>query len=168
MRLFISAHIPERTRDRLSGCARLLNTAGVKGNYTPADNYHFTLAFIGETDLADEICDIVSGIDARSFRLDFGFFGRFGDTEWISPYNKDEIVSLSLQIRNELKGRGIAFDPKPPKPHVTLMRRAVRPAGFVPPEIERFSYSVRRICVMSSALGGPVPVYRELCGKDLI
>ena len=168
MRLFIAAHIPERTRDRIYGCAGMLRGSGAKGNITPPDNYHFTLAFIGETDRADEICRTVSGIETPSFRLDFGYFGRFGDTEWISPYNTDELVSLSLGIRNELKKLGIRFDPKPPKPHVTIMRKAVRPEGFEPPKIEKFSYSVRRIYVMSSVLGGPSPVYKELCGKDLL
>ena len=49
MRLFIGIALPATVRQALSGAAKTMESR-MPGRYVPMENYHITLAFLGETD----------------------------------------------------------------------------------------------------------------------
>ena len=167
MRLFISAEFHDRAKKRLEKCGAMLREAGVRGGYVPSVNYHITLAFIGETNDADAVCRAVSQVSFHPVGAEFGYFGNFGNIDWISPFNTDDLTGLSGVVRKELADRGIRFDEKPFMPHVTLIRKARHPEQFVFPRPERFSVTVGRIGVIRSILTPEGAEYAEIYVKDL-
>ena len=48
MRLFIAINLSDAMKDSLISTQNALYDRGVRGNYTPEENQHLTLAFIGE------------------------------------------------------------------------------------------------------------------------
>ena len=48
MRLFIAIQFPERIKNALAYLQQDMKDCGMKGNYTKEENFHLTLAFIGE------------------------------------------------------------------------------------------------------------------------
>ena len=55
MRLFIAINFDENMLDALTEIQDDLRRCGVKGHYTPRENLHMTLAFLGENDDPEEI-----------------------------------------------------------------------------------------------------------------
>ena len=63
-----------------------------------------------------------------------GKFGRASDaTLWLGIAPTRELDDLAERLRDELASRGVPFDAKPFKPHITLARRARIPKASLPP-----------------------------------
>ncbi|MDO5297728.1 MAG: 2'-5' RNA ligase family protein [bacterium] len=50
MRLFIAINFDEATKEAAAASAKLLQQHSLRGNFSSRDNYHITLAFLGETE----------------------------------------------------------------------------------------------------------------------
>ena len=55
---------------------------GVRGNYTPEENMHLTLAFIGDYPEPQAVMDALSGVEFAPFDLALDGIGSFGDLWW--------------------------------------------------------------------------------------
>ena len=150
MRLFAAITLDGSVRKKLARYAELLRYAKVRGNFTAPENYHITLAFIGETDLVDIAVRTIDGIDAIPFEVSIDAFGRFGNIDWIGPSVCDELVSLSRLTCNRLRCAGFDIEKREPKPHVTLIRKAIHPRGFVPPAVDPVGFTASSITLMRS------------------
>lgn len=139
MRTFIAIEIPDRFRHETADLARLLSTS-VRGRFIPRESYHVTLAFLGEVDemtassaiaAIDEAC-----LGARPLPLRPAGLGRFGcaqdATLWLGIAEDPELTALADALRGALAARGIAYDSKRFRPHITLARRARIPRGDLP------------------------------------
>ena len=69
MRLFIAIQLSGKMKEALLDIQGQLRRLGVRGNYTPPENLHLTLAFIGEYPGPDSIADVLETIDFRPFEL---------------------------------------------------------------------------------------------------
>ncbi len=83
MRLFIAIQLSESMRNAISDVQYLLKRQGVRGNYTPWENLHLTLVFIGEYNDPDRVHDIIEHIPIEPFELSLNGMGAFGDLWWI-------------------------------------------------------------------------------------
>lgn len=139
MRTFIALELPESFTDDVAGMARVLS-ASVEGRFMKRDTYHLTLAFLGEVD-EGAVRDACAAIDAaipdcssiplRSEGL--GKFGRASDaTLWLGIAPDAALMQLAENIRTGLTERGVSFDDKPFRPHITLARRAHIPKRDLP------------------------------------
>ena len=140
MRTFIAVELPEQMRWETAELARQLERR-VSGRFTQPENYHVTLAFLG--DVAER--DVVLATDALEAacagrpapRLACDGLGKFGNasdaTLWLGLVPAEELMRLAAAVRDELAARDIAFDEKPFKPHITLARRAAIPKAALPP-----------------------------------
>lgn len=139
MRTFIAIEIPSDLKDELVAAARVLQNH-VKGRFTPRDNYHITLAFLGEIpqtmlDYAEESMNFaVSQIDGTpdiELRSDgLGSFGRPKNaTLWIGFTKQPELMKLADDLRSRLRYHDIDLDGKSFLPHITLARHACLPKG---------------------------------------
>ena len=113
----------------------------IQGRFIPPENYHITLAFIGETlemsipltiDAIDEATKNLDGILLKPDQL--GKFGRSEDaTLWLGFAENPELSALAAHIRESLYDYGIVYDHKPFRAHATIARRAKLPKGALPP-----------------------------------
>ena len=139
MRSFIALELPETFRLQVAALARQLSGA-VEGRFMPVENYHLTLAFLGDIserevrlamDALDETCETCSEVPVEYSGL--GKFGKSRDaTLWLGLRQNDALAQLAESVRKSLVSRGIDFDEKPFKAHITIARRANIPKGALP------------------------------------
>jgi 2'-5' RNA ligase len=164
MRLFIAIQLNDRIRTSLDEVQRRLIRQGVHGNFTPPDNLHLTLAFIGEYPDPDDVMQALEAVSFQPFSLGLEGFGSFGDLWWAGLSDSGELEALVRRIRHALSGSGIPFDRKRFSPHITLIRKASYsgrgklPEIAIPPE----SMTVDHVSLMRSDRGKHGMIYTEL------
>ena len=140
MRTFIALEVPDGFRFEVASLARQL-AEHVDGRFTQPDNYHLTLAFLGDVG-EREIASAIDALEAACAKRiapslapdGLGKFGNANDaTLWLGLAPTDALVGAAADVRNALEARGIPFDRKPFKPHITLARRAAIPKAALPP-----------------------------------
>lgn len=131
MRAFVALELPDAFREETAALARSLG-GKVAGRFLPQENYHVTLAFLGdvaEQDAAAAVCAVEAACTAAGpvplEPVGLGTFGRARDaTLFLELAPAPGIMGMAERLRGELQGRGVAFDEKPFRPHVTIARRA--------------------------------------------
>jgi 2'-5' RNA ligase len=169
MRLFVALDLPWTLRERLS----MLAGAGIPGaRWVPAENYHLTLRFIGETPRhrAEDIDTTLAGLRARRFSLTMAGLGTFAkggrsSALWVGVERNPQLDHLRHKIETALQRCGLEPERRRFQPHVTLAR-----LDYVP-EITLVSYvqahnlfraepvPVEHFTLFSSRLGKEAPVY---------
>ena len=66
MRLFIAVNLSPEMKNALTDAQRMMYDRGVRGRFTPEENLHLTLAFIGEYPSADAVSPSRSGWTASA------------------------------------------------------------------------------------------------------
>ena len=122
IRLFAAIAIPEQIRIRLS-----LMQGGVPGaRWSPIENLHLTLRFIGEVDhvVARDIDSVLAGMRMTAFDLTLKGVGEFGGREpralWAGVQASEPLARLAAKIETALRRMGIESDERKYTPHVTL------------------------------------------------
>jgi len=124
MRLFIAVQLSEEMRGEICKVQDDLLRKGVRGNYTPRENLHLTLAFIGEYNDPEQVMEVINGIPFEPFELRLDGMGCFGDLWWAGLKHSTGLQVYVRQLRHTLAEAGIPFDRKRFSPHITLLRRA--------------------------------------------
>ena len=165
MRLFIAININEEFQDALAQAQETLYSSGMKGNYTPAENLHLTLAFIGEYPDPRQVMEALERVEFSPFEIRLQGFGNFGDLWWAGLQKSEALQDLARRIRRELALEEIPYDRKKFSPHFTLVRRARgrRMPGLVLPDL---SMQVESFSLMRSARGRSGMVYTEIAAFD--
>jgi 2'-5' RNA ligase len=178
-RLFISINCDDAVKASLLALRDQIKAQSVKGNFSRPENLHLTLVFLGETpqEQVPAICSAIkeAAPDVISFTLDFTRSGCFRHSNkelwWVGADDGDASLVVLTGIRRELeKGlleKGIDFDNRPFKPHITLGREIKHNAPIVLPEIN-ISLSVNRVSLMKSERINGVLTYTEIFGQDLL
>lgn len=140
---------------------------------------HLTLAFVGE--LADDrVGDVIAATEAAArasapFPIGLGGIGHFPGhgrpkVVWVGTGAAGEAIErLGTGVRTELARRGVPFDPKPLRAHVTLARvrhevtaaegRAIRAAVASARPSRELSFHASGVHVMESRLSLRRPLY---------
>lgn len=124
VRLFIAVQLSEEMRDAICNVQSDLLRRGVRGNYTPRENMHLTLAFIGEYSDPEQVLEVVLGVPFGPFELRLDGIGCFGDLWWAGLKPSAGLQGYVRQLRHALAEAGIPFDRKRFLPHITVLRRA--------------------------------------------
>lgn len=164
MRLFIAIQPDSEVRNALRGVQNELRRRGVEGNYTKVENLHLTLAFIGEYPDPDAVLDAMEQVRFKGFSLHLSELGAFGDVWWTGMEGGDELDALVRRLRRALAEKGIPFDRKAFRAHVTLIRK---PSYRSDPRLETMvvpqtEMAVERISLMLSTRGKNGMIYTEL------
>ena len=166
MRLFVALLFSDDFKNTLSGMARAMRRAGVTGSFTRTENLHLTLAFIGETDRAEEAKAALSSVSLPPVKLTLAGTGRFGDLLWAGLEKTEALMLTASTVASVLSANGFRLEKRAFTPHITLVRRTS--AGFqIPFECPCVSMTARRISLMSSDLSGGRPVYTEIYSRAL-
>ncbi|MBR0411610.1 MAG: RNA 2',3'-cyclic phosphodiesterase [Eubacterium sp.] len=160
MRLFVAIQLSDEMKKTITATMHDLKKKGVKGNYTPVQNLHLTLAFIGETDDPGAVKDALKNVSVKPFKLSFSDLGAFGDLIWVGMKGNQGLSAVARSVRTALDNTGVIYDKKKFVPHVTIIRRA---SGnwkrAAPPKGEMM---VKSISLMKSTFKDGKPVYTEL------
>ena len=171
MRLFIAIQLDEEVKQALLSVQDAFRAQGVRGNYTPEENLHLTLAFIGEYPDPAEILEIMEEIEFEPIRLEFGGIGSFHNLWWAGIQENEALHVLVKRLRRALSDVGIPYDRKKFRPHITLIRRPVTrgPHGSAPAELSDLelpaasvSMTADRVSLMLSTRGKHGMIYTEL------
>lgn len=169
IRLFVGVELPADIRARLASLG-----AGVPGaRWTPEDNLHLTLRFIGEVpgDEAEDIHDCLSGIRTPSFDISISGVGHFessrqAHTLWAGIEKSPRLQALRERVDSALKRAGVAINGQRFMPHVTLARLKDAPPERLTAFLAANSLlrlgpiPVNRFVLFSSFLQGSGPIYR--------
>ena len=160
MRLFIAINLSDAMKDALSAVQDEMYEQGVRGNFTPRENMHLTIAFIGEYPDKEQVMDALSSVSFSSFTISLSGMGCFRDLWWAGMDESAPLAAVVRRIRRMLAENGIPFDRKRFSPHITLIRKAT---GTMPGiQIDKISMPVERISLMRSDRGKHGMIYTEV------
>ena len=164
MRLFIAICFDENMLDSLVEIQDDLMRSGVKGNYTPRENLHMTLAFIGEYDDPEQIVEVMQKVPLRSFSVKLSGVRPFKDMFFAELEENEDLRDYVKRLRAALLDEEIPFDRKKFLPHVTLIRRAdcTKGKALLPEFQGGDSMRVNGISLMKSERGRHGIVYTEI------
>lgn len=124
-RLFIAIDLPDDRIDRL----RELRDETLDARWTPPDQYHITLRFLGDTNEAKarELRERLSGLDLPPFPIGGEGLGVFPSIRkprvLVASVNEDpRLLALHGSIARVARELGFEEERKPFNPHVTLAR----------------------------------------------
>lgn len=174
MRTFVALELPELFKDETAGVARQLS-AVIDARYTPRENYHITLAFLGETseaqvrDAINALEDAASAIPPIPLLPDgIGKFGKSHNaTLWLGIAKVPEIMKLAEKLRGALNERGIDFDEKAFLPHITLARHADIPKTQLPQLLFPQEAKATKVTLFKSTLAKDGAIYKPLHTVEL-
>lgn len=165
MRLFVSIMLGEKMLEEISKTARALRASGVTGRYSRPENYHLTLAFIGEVESTAAAKRAIAGVEAGPLTLRLSRLGNFGDIIWVGLEKNRQLDLLAEKVREALRGEGVGFDRKNFSPHITLIRSAV--GNFRAVRVSQCEAVVGKISLMKSEIKDGKRVYTEIFSKEL-
>lgn len=173
MRAFIAVDFCKETKDKLFCAANELKALSIKGSFTRHENFHLTLAFLGEISLGEteKAKDILNKTEARPFELIISGSGIFkrpgGDIFWIGIQNPAEIEELCMRLRKELISNGFKIDDKKFSPHITLGREILLKDNSIWDLKINATEKVNKISLMKSERINGKLVYTEVFAKQL-
>jgi 2'-5' RNA ligase len=168
-RLFVSLPLPEEQRDHLDDLCSDLPDA----RWTPFDQLHVTLAFIGEVDggTARDVDEALALIDLPAFELVLSGVGHFpprGEPKilWAGFRRSEPLAALHAAIVRALRHAGCEIETRKFHPHVTLARlRGAPPERVAAWLTERGAFSsgpmlAEEFHLCSSVLGREGAIHR--------
>lgn len=175
LRLFIAINFSPRFTAALTGLSEELAAQAVFCRATAAENFHLTLAFIGESQRAEDIKALLEPGLGPAFTLVTARVGCFrrpgGDVCWLGVKPDPRLNELQAEIASRLTAAGFKLEQRPFRPHLTLLRQAAFPAGF---DLRRWGRDLPalherccRVSLMESRRERGKLIYEELYGREL-
>ena len=163
MRLFIALPAPEGARRALEDAQKALRRQGARGRFTPPENLHMTLTFLGSVKDPVPVIEAMRGIDPARTKLVFDRLTTFGSV-LVALFRPDDAAEQYVHaLRAALDEAGIKYDRKSFRPHVTLCRDASFPPSLRFDSIENTLRGVgipaEKVQLTSSDLSGETPRY---------
>ena len=163
MRLFIALPLGEAVQKEITEIQGAFRKARIRGNYVPKENWHLTLAFLGETGKAEEVLQALQSLSFRPFVLSLEGVGHFDDLWWAGVHKSAELEAVVRQLRHLLSERHLPFEAGRFRAHITFLRRAVFQSDSLPPLSGKGSrMTVGEIVLYRSDRGKHGPVYTPL------
>jgi 2'-5' RNA ligase len=164
-RLFFALWPDEATRRALWQLGGRLHQVW-SGRRVKPDTLHMTLVFLGDTPVEriGELREIGAAMATRKFGLSLeqAACWRHNKVGYLSPAESPpELLQLVYGLEDRLEAGGFAFDERPFKPHLTLLRNT-RCTTQVP--FEPIVWAVEEYVLVSSSTTERGPTY-ELLGR---
>jgi len=175
IRTFLALELPQNVRNKLFVHAELIsgNDKLQQIRWLPKENYHLTLAFLGNVEyvlissLQLKLEQILSSKQAVPFRFSEITPFPFSGTPKIAAAmleHSDELMQLQHNTAKCVRASGLSLDLRRFKPHVTLGRlksRSRKSMGFQPQQIFLEGVS-EKLVIFQSELAPKGAVYTPL------
>jgi 2'-5' RNA ligase len=180
VRTFIAIELEEEIKDQLAEIQTEAEKHCRRGNYTPRENFHLMLHFLGEVDeddldyLQQAIYETARRNRPFSFAIDkIGFFPRgTKGILWVGFERSNHLQRLFSTLEKSLEQQGFARERKGLSPHITLGREVEPHRSFQDVQrsvkVEPITVSVRSISLMESVRKGAKLVYVPLFRQKMI
>ena len=131
MRLFFAA-FPERETQSLIACTAATLMLGDGARPVPCENYHITLAFVGEVS-SEQAASLraIGPLAVPAFTVRFDTCEHWQGSEVVvlaASGCPPALHDLQCKLRGELDQHDLAADPRPFHPHVTIARKVAQAA----------------------------------------
>jgi 2''-5'' RNA ligase len=172
MRLFIAINLSEEEKEQVLSVQNLLKDKAMRGSFTKQENFHLTLAFLGEIRDSQvlSIQKIMDDAPCGTFSLCFDKIGTFhrtgGNIYYLAAKPEKESVQLAEYLRKTLSHQHFEVDDKPFVPHLTLVREAVV-ADDKSIKVSPITLNVTKISLMKSERLKGVLTYTSIYDKIL-
>lgn len=141
MRLFFAVTLPEEWQSALTRAAGTLRGHSRSGTFTRPENFHLTLAFLGEVADPAPALAAMGEVSVAPFSLRLSRPGLFrrreGDIWWVGLEPCPGLDALQRQLSARLRAGGFVLEERPFRPHLTLGRRVKLLDGFTPEDLGR-------------------------------
>ncbi len=147
MRLFFAAWPPPDTAQALAQWARQL-----EGRATPADKIHLTLAFLGGVQ-PEKATAAARQVRARphALPLEVAQYWKQNQIVWAGPRDTPPALKALVDaLHLQLYRAEFILERRPFAAHVTLLRKAPRPASL--PALPALDWPVREFTLVSSSV----------------
>ncbi|WP_313133770.1 RNA 2',3'-cyclic phosphodiesterase [Anaerocolumna sp.] len=180
MRLFIAISFTPEIKSNLFKITQYMKQNSIKGNFTKKDNFHLTIAFIGESNAIKDIQNAMNRAieqpEVKPFTLSIEGLGKFNHREgnifWAGIKNSPLLSQLNKAIVKELRNSGFTIEDREYKPHLTLGRKVMFKNTFDINEFEKtippMEMAVNRVSLMKSETIGGQLIYTEIYHCNLI
>lgn len=164
MRLFIALPTPPDARRALEEAQAALRKKGVRGRFTPPDNLHLTLCFLGSVEDPAPVIGAMKAVRVPRTALRFDRLTLFGDVLVALLRPNDALGQYATALRAALDEAEIKYDRQAFRPHITLCRKTALPSpDFRLYPLERplrgLRLPVKEVKLMASDLSGETPKY---------
>ncbi|SHJ85236.1 2'-5' RNA ligase [Anaerobranca californiensis DSM 14826] len=158
MRLFYAIQLPQGVKEYLSNIQSVIKNNSIKGNFSYIDNFHLTLAYIGEVDGKEEkvLREILhtSYNGEKQFSLVIKGIGNFKrgnkDILWAGIEDNQKLIALQSTLVKNLIKEGFTLEKRPFKPHITLAREVVLKEQGLKVSFPPYNFNVEKISLMNS------------------
>ena len=161
MRLFFACWPPVETAQALARwAAEVRNESG--GKVTAVENIHLTLAFLGNAEAGSAIA-AARPVKGRRHELpmDAARYVKRNEMVWVGPVAVPEpLLALAAELQASLRAAGFALEERPFAAHVTLIRKARRPASI--PPLPSVAWPVHEFLLISSRTSAEGSTYQSV------
>jgi len=176
MRLFIAVNFCEQTKNEILQIQEKLRSLSQRGNFSRPENFHLTLAFLGETpeEKIPAILSLINSVKIQPFNIYFnhtGCFTRSRKELWYIGAKPDcpglpLLKAIHEQFLDSLLQAGCSVDERPFRAHITLGReiKCSAPVIMDKPDI---LVNVDRISLMRSENVRGKLIYTEISNSNL-
>lgn len=128
MRIFIALDLPQKTKDNLERSADEFKSLASGGNFTPKENYHLTMHFLGEVAPSDltfvqSAMDGVRDLPAPELAVSQFTVLRASDIVCAKIRQCAALTTLHDELGTRLEQHGFVVEHRAYRPHVTLIRK---------------------------------------------
>ena len=153
MRLFFALQLNESARESADTMAYTAK-ASLSGKYTRKEDYHVTVAYVGEIERErlEELKEIgrECALCAKPSELTLSGSGLFKKNILYAGIKGGEVYApLSEMLKDKLSEARFPFDPKPYKAHVTIAHE-LHPDEFPLPEPDEVVFPVKSLTLFES------------------
>ena len=171
MRLFIALPVTAELRRTLEETQEALRRQGTRGRFTPPENWHLTLAFLGSVEGPAPVIEAMKGVRLPRAALTFDRLTQFGDVLVALFRQNDALERYAADLRAALDEAGISYDRKAFRPHITLCRKTALPTPdfrlyLAERPLRRARLPVKEARLYASDLSGGSPVYTVVFVKQ--
>jgi RNA 2',3'-cyclic 3'-phosphodiesterase len=161
MRLFFASFPDSDSCRSVSAAVQALKLPAAS-SYLPPEKYHMTLIFLGEVpdSKVQAVREVGDAQRIACFPLQFDGWEYWKGARAVVASASDlpePLRTLRANVAAALTQRGVAFDDKPLRPHMTVARKLTQ--APVLPQLSEFSWTVRAFSLVSSVTAPTGSVY---------
>jgi 2'-5' RNA ligase len=161
MRCFFAVWPDAAARQRIAAAAAVVE-GGEGARRVPPQNYHLTLAFVGEIAAASLglLRQVGRELRAPGFTLALDAYEYWPKPEVVVAAAREIPSALSglwQRLHRDLNGHGLALAPKRLRPHVTLARKVTQAPVW--PAMSPFEWSAQEFSLVRSDSAEAGPAY---------